>query len=249
METAMIDSLEDFYRRSGILASDFRCAHADACRAGCDNFTAAKSSFVSSGYESGELPRLLFLSLDAGDAYKDESKRTPLGVRELEEDRQLSTLRKGKHWYLTHELAWYILREFKEDLQIETAKGYFAHANSAKCSMGKSQNAMADYRLYENCREYLKPELDILRPDIVVTQGDRAKTSFLSTATVVERLGEFAAVVNLSGRRVFWLHTYHPRYFGGFYRQRKKKGDDALGWIEYAGMIRKFITEIGATPA
>lgn len=245
----MINSLENFYRRSGILASDFRCAHADSCRKGCADFKEAKSTFISSGYESGAIPRLLFLSLDAGDANEDQSKRLPLGIRVIEEGRDVSKLPKSRHWYRTHELAWYVLREFKESMALEEAKVHFAHANSAKCSMGKAQNAMADNRLYENCRGHLGPELEILRPDIVVTQGERAKTSFLSTATVVKKLDEFAAIVSLAGRTVFWLHTYHPRYFGGFYRQLDRQDGVAMGWVRYASMMRQFITETGTSPA
>ena len=163
----MLTELERYYVQNGILATQFTCRYKAACSANCPAFTGPKSAFVSSGYEEGRLPRLLFLSLDSGSGKHNDHERLPLAVRAQEEGRDVLALAKHKHWYRTHELAWYILKAFAPDLQVEEAKLYFAHANSAKCCMNKDQRAKADGILFKNCQRYLRQELELLEPEIM----------------------------------------------------------------------------------
>jgi hypothetical protein len=175
----MLEPLERYYRQQGILANSFTCSHRAHCADGCPEFTGPKSAFVSSGYEQGRLPRLLFLSLDSGSGDRVDDRRLPGSVRRHEEfDQSLGDLAKHKHWYRTHELAWYFLRRFEPSLRIDEARLWFAHANSAKCCMNKPQRKKANAVLFRNCQGYLGGELAILRPRIVVTQGKEARDAF-----------------------------------------------------------------------
>ena len=125
----MLATLERYYKQNGILATNFSCRHRADCSSGRASFTGPKSAYVSSGYEQGVLPRLLFLSLDSGSADKNDENRLPTAVRKQEEERDVLALAKHKHWFRTHELAWYILKAFRVSLKIEEAKMYFAHAD------------------------------------------------------------------------------------------------------------------------
>jgi len=240
----MLERLEKFYKRNGILSTSFTCKHKDDCKGDCDTFTGPKSAFVSSGYVENKLPRLLFLSLDSGSGDPDENNRLPAAVRQQEEiDRDIRPLHKGKHWYRTHELAWYILKRFRPELKIEEAKGFFSHANSAKCCMNNKHKRKASGKLFENCRGYLKGELDILAPQLLVTQGHEAKQAIaLLAEKTIDEIDEFSSVIALSGNPVFWLHTYHPRN-GRFNTQRNfcKKTGVALGWEFYSGEMYQFV--------
>src|SRR5690606_234200 len=139
-------------------------------------FTTAKEAFVSSGYVKHELPRIVFLSLDSGSAEKDPHLKTLESVRIWEEEKEnVLALPKNKHWYRTHELAYTILRNFRLDLRIDQARHYFAHVNSAKCCMNNPQRAQANQILFDNCGEFTPGELEILDPDIIITQGKWAK--------------------------------------------------------------------------
>ena len=239
--TTMLQELEGYYRRKGILSTSFTCRYKKQCRGDCAEFTGPKSSFVSTGYERRVLPRLLFLSLDSGSGDKNDKNRLPTAVRQQEEiDRNVSNLPKNKHWYRTHELAWHILRKFHRSIKIEDTRKYFAHANSAKCCMNKHGKKQADDILFKNCREYLRRELDILCPDIIVTQGDWAKkavSSFFSGTC--ESIGgdKYASKIRMNGRKVFWLHTYHPGNWGKFNKQRHF-------WGKYSSMIYEFMEEV-----
>jgi predicted component of type VI protein secretion system len=93
----------------------------------------SKESFVSSKYVTHELPRIVFISLESGSAETDPALKTLESVRRWEEEREnVLGLHRNKHWYRTHELAFTLLRNYKEDLRLEEAKHYFAHINSAK---------------------------------------------------------------------------------------------------------------------
>ncbi len=254
MAETMFQRLFHYYQDKGILSTSFTCPHKKECSAGSPKFTGPKSAFVSTGYEnkSSNLPRLLFLSLDSGDGDKDDRKRLPGALRQQEEiERDVLALPKHKHWYRTHELAWYIFKRFDPNMRVEDAKKYFAHANSAKCCMNKPGRKKADRILFKNCREYLEDELEILCPDIIVTQGSEAKRAVASFYEPLKCIDEYASIIRMNSRKVFWLHTYHPSSYGGFYRQRdcdKIRNlalgwdrDFALGWDNYSRMIHEFI--------
>lgn len=244
----MLSELQTYYEKNGILSTSFTCKYKEECSKDCEDFTGPKSAFVSSGYESGLLPRLLFLSLDSGSEDKTDKNRLPLAVREREESRKLKSLAQHKHWFRTHELAWYFLKRFNPLLKREEAKGYFSHANSAKCCMNKAQSKKADKVLFKNCQKYLKQELEILNPKIVVTQGNEAKEAICKILeSHIKNIDEddYMSIIRLNGKEVFWLHTYHPSSWGRFYSQMKfnKETKVADGWEFYAEHITTFVSE------
>ena len=244
----MLNKLKRYYRSEGILATHFTCPHRTDCSKRCrDTFTGPKSAFVSTGYEDGNLPRLLFVSLDSGSAEREPAERHPDAVRRQMEGVDVGCLRRRKptrHWYRTHELAWNILRQFDTNLEIEEVKYCFAHANSAKCCENLPGGRQAHPRLFRNCRRYLAGEVRALRPVIIVTQGDAAKRGLRPILDVMKPIDEFSCIARFDGRLLFWLHTWHPRRFGDFYKQRGIEHEDGRceGWQEYAVLIKEFVT-------
>lgn len=222
---SIFEDLRKYYDQAGIAAVGFRCGHRADCRGDCTDFTEAKEAFVGSEYEKGTLPRLLFVSLDSGSGQERPEERTLQAVRRGEElQSHVLCLPKNKHWYLTHEFAWRILQAFKDDLRLEDVARYFAHANSAKCCMNKKGRTQADQRLFRNCREYLAPEILLLLPDIIVTQGKQAEWALESGFGPPESLDCAcpARSIDVGGRSVLWIAQYHPSYYRGFYRQRNQ---------------------------
>jgi len=242
----MLQELQRYYIDNGILSTTFSCRFRGDCQGDCETFTGPKSAFVSSGYAEHEYPRLLFLSLDSGSGDPIAENRLPVAVRRHEEwERDFESLHKHKHWYRTHELAWYVLRQFHPRLKIGEARRFFAHANSAKCCMNKKQRKKADKKLFANCRGYLQGELRILDPDIFITQGNEAKFAFSSMVqNAPDRVDDFASVVTFNQKPIFWLHTYHPNNWGAFNKQRDfdEARNVAVGWSRYASMIHSFMT-------
>ena len=246
MAETMFQRLRRYYEDNGILSTSFTCPHKEQCSAGSQEFTGPKSAFVSTGYEdkSSNLPRILFLSLDSGDGDKNDRNRLPEALRQQEEiERDVLALHKGKHWYRTHELAWYIFKRFDPGIRLEDAKRHFAHANSAKCCMNNSGRKKANAILFRNCRKYLRGELEILSPDIIVTQGDEAKKAVGSFYEPLKCIDKYATIIRMNSRKVFWFHTYHPRCYGRFNRQRDPDQirSHAPGWDKYSDMIHEFV--------
>jgi len=173
----MYKALIAYYRKNGISAIGFNCPNYVSCsRDNTKLFTTAKEAFVSTGYVAHTLPRLAFVSLDSGSAVTDPSLKTLESVRLWEEEKEnVLMLPKNKHWYRTHELAYTILRNFDPNLKIEEARHYFTHVNSAKCCQNNPGRGQANQILFDNCRQFIPGELEILDPDIIITQGKWAK--------------------------------------------------------------------------
>jgi hypothetical protein len=47
---------------------------------------------------------------------------------------------------------------------------YFAHTNSAKCKDADRKSGQGPPLVFNNCRKFIAPEIEPLRPDILVTQ-------------------------------------------------------------------------------
>jgi len=224
----ILSDLQTYYEENGIEALNFTCKHRDHCSAGCPDFTGPKAAFVGEEYERGTLPRVLFVSLDSGDASPNPRDRTLRRVREIEQGRDVLALDRKLHWYNTHEIGWRILQRFAPWLQLKDITPYFAHTNSAKCCMNRSGKKQAADRLFGNCRVYVPEELKILKPEIVVTQGKMARTALRGIDVL--RRGEKACasaetfeykVLSIAGKPVLCMHTYHPSAYGHFWRQKK----------------------------
>jgi hypothetical protein len=219
----VLSRLRVYYDEKGIGAARFRCAHETACRGAGGSFTTAKESFVGPEYERGNLPRLLFLSLDSGSGRPNPGDRTLQAVRAQELATDVNALPKGKHWYLTHELAFYLLEQFDKSLTVEGISPYFAHVNSAKCCMNNPQRKQAADILFENCRSFIAGELEILQPDIIVTQGAQARRAVESSFRYIRLLDEACgvAVIRQGDRAILWIPTHHPSAYGAFWKQKK----------------------------
>ena len=246
----MLEQLKTYYKSNGILPTAFRCPHATKCSANSPRFTGAKATSLGTEYEKGNGPRLLFLSLDSGSADANPVKRTFEALRAEERTQDVNNLPKNKHWYLTHLMAWELLRPFHPHLTIAKMRPYFAHVNSAKCCQNNPQRGKASSVLFDNCRDYIPAELRILQPDVIVTQGGEAKDVILKGMRLVRHeVREVGGahyetgVVQLDPeKQALWLQTYHPNNYGRFHPQRKQC------WPLYRDAVRLFADSKSATP-
>src|SRR6266478_6236362 len=108
--TSMLEDLTNYYRKRGILSTEFRCCCRDTCRLGIPVFTEARSAFVGTRYETRAIGlRLLFLGLDPGggkDDWPADEQRTPEAIRlKIESDGPGDK----QHWWGTLRFALRIL--------------------------------------------------------------------------------------------------------------------------------------------
>lgn len=65
-----------------------------------------------------------------------------------------------------------------------------------------------------------------MEPDILVTQGEKAREAIQQSFKISESLEDkhicSHAWIFIEGKKVLWFHTYHPRNFGKFNQQRRE---------------------------
>lgn len=277
--TPMLDVLNNYYHKQGIHPMYFRCCSREVCAYDVPVFTEAKSTFVGTRYEDGSGGcRLLFLGLDAGEGkeWPCREQRTPEAIRgKIESDPP----GENPHWWGTLRFALRILSRFDRGLgelwnELDLSHGdcrkwgttllrqkktaflklvtpSFAHVNAARCSVNAEGNKQAKEVLYLNCHRYLCGEIQALAPDVIVTQGDRAKDGLLCCVQGIENgskcqdecnqppckpCNKVCKVVRLGNRKVLWISTYHPAQQAGLF---KKEGGPS--WNCYAAAAVEFI--------
>ena len=266
-QAGLLPLLTSFYKDNRIYSINFGCENRDEhclkaakrIKGFCPtNFVEAKASYVGSKYEQriGGC-RLLFLSLDPGEAeHRQPEERTPEAVRSQTEDSQVPLQAKWVHWYWTTMLALQILKEFSPELrqvaeQLGGCKGvasvaesllravtpFFAHVNVVKCSLGLPGNAQAPSEMYKRSRGYLKPELPLLEPDVVITQGKDAAAAFVLAVPETHPFSEYndrIKTASLGDHEVLWIKMHHPRN-GCFFTEA---GPD---WKDYVLAVQSFM--------
>jgi uracil-DNA glycosylase len=134
-------------------------------------------------------------------------------------------------------MCWVLLRQFKPDLTVASTPQYFAHVNSATCCQNNRGRSEASDVLFDNCRPFIPEEIRILRPDLIVTQGGRAR-QVIEGAFRTQRemsMGSCRAHVIPGGEREeLWIQTHHPSGYGHFRRQQSDC------WDAFASLVGMF---------
>ena len=121
----------------------------------------------------------------------------------------------------------FFLKKFNPNLQFKDICPYFAHTNSAKCCEDYKKTSQSADRFFENCRGYIPGEIQILDPDILITQGDSAKCAikygFSQSTTPIEidSASEYCNyhLIQMNGKEVLWFAPYHPNQRSGYYNR------------------------------
>ena len=216
-----VDQLVGYYRQEECGSTG--CRKKNECGA----IAGPKEPFIGSEFGKGRFPRLVVLSLDAG---KIDSG-TNCSVDRIEDGTWIPKVRGGKtrHWWRTLQLVYSILGDKPlseaSDREIAAAVNWMAHLNSARCTQNKARNAQADKLLFENCREFVKEELNILQPQILFTQGERAWDVIEDVARKVPKQplgdssGSYIRSFGFAGQPCRHVHFYNPSYWSGYVKQ------------------------------
>lgn len=119
-----------------------------------------------------------------------------------------------------------------EDESIKEIEKLFVHVRTAKCCSSFNETGKEPRKVYANCGGYLGKELSILKPDVIVTQGNDAhwgaeRHAFNAIEQVkgldLER--PIAHIVNLKegNQRVYWLKMTFPAW-NWMWRWNKEAG-------------------------
>jgi hypothetical protein len=159
--------LGSFYDDERIAVSSFACAFKAYCMQDAHGYELLNGAEAHVGSRYGELTRVVVISLDMGQL-PNPSTRELAGRRELVERLAVDL---NPHMSGTCEVLRTLLGQ---DIGDGSPWPFFAMINSAKCSSARGMDKVPD-EIYRRCLPFAKRELELLQPDVVVTQGQRAR--------------------------------------------------------------------------
>jgi hypothetical protein len=195
---SMLERLDRYYHEQGIPAiGGFNCKHKEACSAVCapGKMISVPESYVGAGYEDGKLPRLLFVSSDTNnpEGLDEHPEYGALrGIREIIWRHRNDPLKPQTHLHQTLDLARSILAPYAKerlgkDIEFNDFVGYIANVRSTRCKDSSIGRKEGSPRMFRNCIGFLKGEIEVLRPDIIVMQGARARSALWTTFPVIRQ--------------------------------------------------------------
>jgi hypothetical protein len=162
----IVEELNDFYGREGIVPSNFKCKNAAKCEVEAGREICGRGAQAHVGSKYGEGIGVVVLSLDTGGGgYDNIQERT-----ETIESKIYSGA--NSHMKGTLELLRILIPQ-KADTELLKL---FAMTNSAKCS-GKTQERMR-LKIQKNCSLIHIEEINILQPQLIVAQGPFSYQNF-----------------------------------------------------------------------
>jgi hypothetical protein len=240
----LADRLCAFYEQRGLSVGDkFSCVHAGDCirDAGDRMLTHGAEAHLGTSY--GTALRVVVVSLDTGGGSDDLENRTRI-IENLP-GTELNAHMRGTR-AITRELLY-------PDIGEDEPYPYFAMINAAKCSGADRKRDMVPDTLYERCRPYALEELQLLAPEVVVTQGQRGRAVLPpgerpvreSVDALAHQLGTLDWVAEwlwaLTSRYLKWISvgegpalaviTPHPSARGGQWQRFAALDMGPLAWL------------------
>ena len=259
----------DKMRTYNEMFSEFGCEKRYDCRAvckenWCKNQNEAEFLFsppikgeggihVSRYYQDGEyegikIPRIMILSLSRPQPKPGEDLLDPPPPQRSGGDR-------NQHWPRTLLTVRSLLYPFIGNTDDSPIEKLFVHVRTAKCCSNVGGGSKEEKKVYENCGVFLPGELSILKPDVIVTQGNdahgRAQEHAFNVVKKVEVSGldpSIAYIANLKhdNRSTYWLRMIFPtNRYGHMKKWDKQAGEEYNGvrknLVHYGEKIKEFI--------
>ena len=194
-EEASIASVEEVEDENGCydyenMFRSFRCPKKNSCRKACcaeyrpsdedprflfsprTECVVVSQCYEQREYKGHRIPRIVVISLSV-------PKPDPMPPCPTEECRSYPL---NPHWRGTTTTVRSLLCPFSclapagdsKDQSTKIIENLFVHIRTGKCFSNANGSNAEPYKLYENCGEYLRKEVSILEPDVIVTQGGPA---------------------------------------------------------------------------
>lgn len=247
--------LTDYYKQMNIYPDAFQCPHKSFCSQYAEQeMTEAKMSMVGGQYGK-KYPRIAVVSLDPpkrrDGALNSPTERKTESVSEFDESQDYLINHPNVHWAMTQIIVKDILLFWGYPVDpksavveksysyrnIENVTAYFSHVNVAKCSMNKKDRSQANVKVHKKCGfSFLIRELEILRPQIIVSQGKNANTilgNLLGFQGIEDSLPT-SKIAHIGESRSLWLPMDHPA---------RHINDIRKNWATYTDALKDWIAE------
>lgn len=271
----MQEQLDTYYERDRIspventgnfdnMFNEFGCPMKENCRAAALNgaeFSVfeprTEGVYVSKYYEEGNyngdrIPRIVVISLSA--------PRPDISTAENETCSQTERVQ-NYHWPETLMTVRSLLcpsispEKFPEPELIEEL---FVHLRTAKCCSNAEGGNQEPPQVYENCGRYLGEEVRILKPDVIVTQGNYAhwqaekhvfkeKVENIAVEEVDGIDDSIARIMNLTedNLSIYWLRAIFPTPKWGLMRRWHEQAGPEISVEGIRGVIRRNLVLYG----
>lgn len=252
MNANLRKQVDKYYWQYKIHPMNFDCKYKAICNQYSNQgMTEAKMSMVGSRYGE-KYPRICVVSLDPPN---DEKRTFTLPdhriidyVSRFHEEEDYFLNRPRVHWAMTQIIVKDILvklgyaaqphsavvHESYRNRDIENVSQFFCHINVAKCCMNNEGKGQAARQVHQNCGySYMIKELEILSPDILLSQGKDANeimAELLGFRRLIINL-PVAEMVQVGKEQVLWMPMDHPARHTAEIRQR---------WPYYLNAINKW---------
>jgi len=247
--------LAEFYLRERIAVGDhFHCGNEGSCRVAASGRGMKSGAEAHVGTEYGQLRRVVVVSLDAG------------GETKTLAEKQADVEQETKDSCNPHMRGTWRVVEALLGLGADVSPFPFcAITNSAKCTASDGKRDMAPPALFENCRSLARAELEILRPQVVVTQGGKAWNVLSEAVEAVDKSwlnslvgslpvadppvqgwlrslsDEYLRVWRCDSITAIVLKTPHPSARAGQWQRFDKVCLDPLAWL-----IRELLPQVAS---
>jgi hypothetical protein len=206
-----VNRLRNYYYHPDqkIGADDFDCRYKNKCKV-----TVYRGAEAYVGEEYGEPFKVLVASLDLGNAKANLEERF----------RQIKDLKEGNlnlHMKGTLETLKVIFSDEVKTKEATELFKNFAMTNTAKCCRGTNMS-QAPWGFFNRCKEYTKGEIEILQPDIIITQGRCTAEIFALLYPKLKSKNEWyewKGEITLNGHKSLVVCSVHPSARG---KWRKK---------------------------
>lgn len=159
--------LTDFYAEHGLMASDFQCKHLEICKKTAEPRPLCTGASAHIGSQYGDPYRIVVVSLDRGHTSFDDSVESRSDLIENIWGSKLNRHMKGT------EILLKALLENSFGIE-ENLFSHYAMTNSAKCCGADGDRTSVSDALYKNCAAFSFEEVRLLKPELLITQGNRA---------------------------------------------------------------------------
>ncbi len=234
METADRIGIMELYVTRGIVpcppGGEFRCPHVEPCsmiaRRHGREFHTGTWPYVGAGYGkarvSGRLTRVLFVAMERGGTFNPFPEDEPTFADTQMNFRRAAELRCNAHMGGTSELMECLV----DDKEAQLYSEQFALTNAVKCvEFTNSQDSPSTSTMMSNCAEHLRAEIILLRPHLVITQGNHPRDIMLRLFHPLRLAEQFSgragAAAVLVGEQFVLLTTPHAARRSGW---RWKRG-------------------------
>ena len=161
--------LQEFYQSRDISNASFSCPFQQNCEEDAAPRALLHGAEAHLGSRYGQIARIVIVSLDVGRKCPPMEERRKHVEDDLGE-RAPSNL--NPHLRGTRALLEALLGE---EVPYDEVFSHFAMINAAKCTGADEKKDMVPGPLFKRCLPYAMGELEILAPQLIITQGNRAR--------------------------------------------------------------------------